>query len=166
MGDTADTIGAITNAGKAAWDIVNDGRASSGARSSFCSAVPKKLKFSELYGWKTKSGTWKRHWTNAYGWKVIEYELAYSFQYAGTSDKAPGAMFVNNFSIWAKSTSVDWFFRLDIDATVKGNPINVGSAKKVIGAVPLLVTASVNGLNAKSETMLLTAQGDGKLKVT
>lgn len=165
MSDTADLIGAITNLGKGAWDIIQDGKAKAGAKSSFCSAVPKKVKFTELYGWKTQTGSWKRVWENIYGMDVIEYELVYSFQYNGQTDKAPGALFVNNFSVWAKTVSVSWGFSLYVDASVKGNPINVGTKDKPIGSIPLLVSTSVNGANAKAETILLTAHGNRKFSV-
>ena len=166
MSDTADLIGAITNLGKGAWDIVQDGKAKSGAKSAFCSAVPTDIKFTELYGWKTKTGTWKRIWETWYGLDVIEYELTYSFQYGGMSDKAPGAVFVNNFSVWCKSVSVMWGFSISIDASVKGQPYNSGSKKNVIGAIPLLISANAGGSNSLGETMLLEAHGDGSLKVS
>lgn len=164
---TADMIGAIVNAGKTAWDIVKDNRASSGAASSFCTAVPDNLKFTELSGWKTKSGSWIYRSTNIYGVDCVEIELVYSFDYGGTSDKVKGALFVNNFTVYAKSANALWGYTGNVDATVKGNPTNVGSGKAIIGAVPLLVTASTSTvLRAASTTWLMKARGDGKLDVS
>ena len=166
MSDTADMIGAIVNAGKTAWDVVKDGAAKSGAASSFCSAVPKNLKFTDLSGWKSKSGTWKILLENFYGQKVVDVELKYSFDYNGSSSKAPGALFVNNFTVYSPKASVLWGYECNVSATVKGNPINVGSAKKIVGAVPLLVSSSYgNMFRIASDTMLLQARGDGKLVV-
>lgn len=163
----ADTIGAIVNAGKTAWDIVKDNKASSGTSSSFCSAVPENLKFTELSGWKTKTGTWRYKVTNLYGVDCIDFELVYSFEYGGTSDKVKGALFVNNFTVYAKSADALWGYTGNVNATVKGNPTNVGSAKAVIGAVPLLVTATAaTVLRSGGTTWLLRARGDGKLEVS
>ncbi len=168
MGEgSADMIGAIVNAGKTAWDIVKDNKAVSGAASSFCSAVPENLKFTELSGWKTKSGTWKYKQTNVYGIDCVEFDLVYSFDYNGTSDKVKGALFVNNFTVYAKSATALWGYTGNVNATVKGNPTNVGSAKAAIGAVPLLVTASTSTvLKSDSTTWLMRARGDGKLEVS
>ena len=167
MGDpTAELLGAIVNAGKTAWDIVKDNKAQSGASSSFCSAVPKKLKFTELSGWKTKTGKWKFIRQTGFGNNAVEVELVYSFDYNGSTAKVPGAKFLNNFTCYAKSTDVSWGYEVNINATVKGNPINVGTLKAPIGAVPLLVTASSKTLiRANSDTWLLQARGDGKLVV-
>jgi hypothetical protein len=168
MGEgSADMIGAIVNAGKTAWDIVKDNKAVSGAASSFCSAVPENLKFTELSGWKTKTGSWSYKQTNLYGMDCVEIELVYSFDYNGTSDKVKGALFVNNFTVYAKSATALWGYTGNVNATVKGNPTNVGSAKAAIGAVPLLVTASTSTvLKADSTTWLMRARGDGKLEVS
>jgi hypothetical protein len=167
MGLDADTIGAVVNAGKTAWDIVKDNKAQSGASSSFCSAVPENVKFTELSGWKTKSGSWKYLIENFYGMDCVEVELVYSFDYAGTSEKMKGSQFVNNFSVYAKSASAIWGYNGNVNATVKGNAVNVGSAKAIIGAIPLLVTASVSTvLKSDSTTWLMRARGDGGLDVT
>jgi hypothetical protein len=164
---TADLIGAIVNAGKTAWDIVKDNKASSGAQSSFCSAVPENLKFTELSGWKTKSGSWFFRRQNGFGGTMVDVELVYSFDWGGTSDKVKGALFVNNFTCYAKSADVSWGYTVNVDATVKGNPTNVGSGKAVIGAVPLLVTASsTTVIRAAAKTWLMKARGDGKLEVS
>jgi len=163
----ADMIGAIVNAGKTAWDIVKDNKAQSGAASSFCSAVPENLKFTELSGWKTQSGTWKYRIENLYGVDCVVVELVYSFDWGGTSDKVKGAEFVNNFTVYAKSASALWGYSGNVNATVKGNPLNVGSSKAIIGAVPLLVTASVSTvLKSDSTTWLMRARGDGRLDVS
>lgn len=162
-----DVIGAVVNAGKTAWDIVKDNKASSGAASSFCSAVPESLKFTELSGWKTKTGSWIYKVTNLYGMDCVEIELVYSFDYNGTSEKAKGSLFVNNFTCYAKSATALWGYSGNVNATVKGNPTNVGSPKAIIGAVPLMVTASASTvLKADSNTWLLKARGDGKLEVS
>ena len=166
MSDTADMIGAIVNAGKTAWDVVKEGAAKSGAASSFCSAVPKNLKFTELSGWKSKSGSWRILLENGFGQNVVDVELKYSFDYNGSSDKAPGALFVNNFTVYSTKASVLWGYECDVSATVKGNPTNVGSKTKVIGAVPLLVSSSYgNMFKIQSRTLMLQARGDGKLVV-
>lgn len=167
MGDKADMIGAIVNAGKTAWDIVKDNKAQSGASSSFCSAVPKKLKFTELSGWKTKSGSWKFIRMTGFNTVAVEVELVYSFDYNGSTAKVPGAKFVNNFACYAKNVDVFWGYDVNINATVKGNPINVGTLEAPIGAVPLLVTAtSSTVIRSASKTWLMRARGDGKMDVT
>jgi hypothetical protein len=168
MGEpAADMVGAIVNAGKTAWDIVKDNKAQSGAASSFCSAVPENLKFTELSGWKTKTGTWKYQIENLYGGDCVEIDLVYSFDWGGTSDKVKDAVFVNNFTVYAKSATALWGYSADVNATVKGNPLNVGSSKAIVGAIPLLVTASVSTvLKAGSTTWLMRARGDGKLEVS
>lgn len=163
---TADLLGAIVNAGKTAWDIVKDNKAKSGASSSFCAAVPKKLKFTELSGWKTKSGTWKFKRLSGFGGVTVDVDLVYSFDFNGSTDKAPNAKFVNNFTCYAKAVDVSWGYDVNVNATVKGNPINVGTTKVPIGAVPLLVTAtSSTVIRSASKTWLLQARGDGKLVV-
>jgi hypothetical protein len=164
MSGNADMVGAIVNAGKTAWDIVKDGAAKSGAASSFCSAVPDNLKFTELSGWKTKTGTWRYLLENLYGANVVDVQMKYSFDYNGQSDKAPGALFVTNFTVYSTKASVLWGYECNISATVKGSPTNVGSKTRVIGAVPLLVTASYGSmLRVVSNTMMLQARGDGRL---
>lgn len=166
MSDKADMVGAIVNAGKTAWDVVKDGAAKSGAASSFCSAVPENLKFTELSGWKTKSGSWKIVLENGFGQNTVDVELKYSFDYNGSSSKVPGALFVTNFTVYSSKASVLWGYECDVSATVKGSPTNVGSKTKVIGAVPLLVSSSYgNMFKITSSTLLLQARGDGKLIV-
>lgn len=166
MSDTADMIGAIVNAGKTAWDIVKDGKATSSAASSYCSAVPEKVPFNKLYGWKKKTGTWDVIVENFYGWDVIDCKLKYSFQYGGRCDDFPGALFMTNFSVYSPSCSVSWGVGFDVDATTRGKAFNSGSKKKVVGACPLLVRYSASGLNNLSTTIELTARGDGSLGVS
>lgn len=164
---TADLIGAVVNAAKTTWDIVKDGKPQAGASSSFCQAVPDKLKFTELSGWKSKSGTWRYVIENGYGMKVINFELVWSFDYGGKAASAPGALFVNNFTVYAKSASALWGYSGNVNATVKGNPTNVGSGGKIIGAVPLMVSASYSQpFKADGTTWLLKARGDGGLDVS
>lgn len=156
-------IGAIVNAGKTAWDIIKDGRAVSTAQSAYCGAVPEKIPFTKLYGWKKKTGSWNVVYENLYGIDVIECELKYSFQYNGQCEAHPKSVFVTNFCVWAPKCDVAWGFTFDVNASTRGRPLNVGTKDKVIGAIPLLVRMSAGGANSKSQTMELTARGDGKL---
>ena len=159
----ADQVGAIVNVGKTAWDIVRDGRASSSAASSYCSAVPSKIPFTDLYGWTKKSGVWPYVVENPLGMTLVECEFKYSFLWGGRSDDHPDAQFVKNFSVWCTSTDVFWGIDFDANATVRGSPYNAGNRTRVIGAIPILVRAGVRGSAAISNTWELTARGDGKL---
>lgn len=163
---TADLLGAIVNAGKTAWDIVKDGKATSSAASSYCSAVPEKVKFTDLSGWKTKTGTWKWQAENVYGFNVIDCELKYSFMHSGQTSAYKDALFVTNFSVWCTRCEVAFMMGFDCNATVKGEAYNAGSKTKVIGAIPILVRVSGSGLNNISSTWELTAKGDGTLGVS
>jgi len=165
MGDPISIAGGIVNLGKTAWDIVKDGKATSGAQTSFCSAVPANIPFNELSGWKNQSKEWEWNISGGFGNDLVEATLKYNFQYAGITDKVKNAVFVTNFSVWCVKIEVAFLAGANINATVKGDPYNAGSKDKPIAAIPLLVTAAFNGSNALSRTWLLTAHGDGSLSV-
>ena len=169
MGDpTAELIGAIINAGKTGWEIVKGSKATTSAKASFCSAVPENMPFQELSGWKLKSSKWTYKTVSRLSSSITlsEAKLVYSFRYGGTSDKVPGAMFVTNFSVYAETCFAFPMIDLNIDATVSGKPVNVGSKTAPIAAIPLLISCSTGGSASISRTYKLTARGDGKLEVS
>lgn len=163
MGGEADMINAIVNAGKTGWDIVKGSKATSSAKASWCSAVPDNMPFNDLYGWKTKSGSWNYITENPFGWELVNAKLVWTFQYNGITDKVKGAMFLTNFSVYCESISVFPMIDATVDATVAGQPFNAGTKQAPIAGIPLLVSASTGGSRSVSTTWKLTAYGDGRI---
>ncbi len=166
MSDTTDAIDTAVNTGKTAWDIVMDGKAATSAKSAFCSAIPTGVKDNELSGWKSTANTWPLKVKNAYGVDVIDAEFAYRFNHSGVTEKSPGSVYMTNFTVYAKKVEVLWGWSLDVSATVKGKPINIGSAKKQIWAVPLQVNIKYGSpLKVTNSGFIMVAVGNGALKV-
>lgn len=165
MGGGAETLTAIVNAGKTAWDIMKDGAAQSSAASSFCSALPAGVRSS---GGRSKSRRWRIRATNLYGAEVVNVELVYRFSYNIEDPDEPGSRYVHNFTVFPGSVTVLWGYSVDVRATVSGRPENIaGRGRPRIGAIPLLIRASYGSiLVRKSRTWLLLARGDGGLDVT
>lgn len=167
MTDPVALLGALVNAGKTGWEIVKGSKATTSAKASFCSAVPEKMPFQDLSGWKIKQGKWTYRTVSSLTSKITlsEAKLVYTFRWGGTSDKVPGAKFITNFSVYAESCYAFPLIDLNIDATVSGKPVNVGTKEAPIAAIPLLVSCSTGGSAKISKTYKLTARGDGKLVV-
>lgn len=163
MAGEADLISAIVNAGKTGWEIVKGSKATSSAKSSWCSAVPDKMPFNELSGWKNKTGSWNYLLENMFGIDMVDAKLVWSFEYGGEAPKVKGAKFLTNFTVYCESINVFPMVDVNIDATVAGQPFNAGSKAVPVAAIPLLVAVSATGSNNLSRTWKLTAYGDGRI---
>jgi hypothetical protein len=172
------SLDSMVNLGKTAWEIVKEGSPTSAAKSAYCQAMPskKQLPWEEISDWKTFSTEWERCWQTSFFKGLtpvpsgadsdIRVKLQLEFDWNGQSKKAAG-LFLNNCSVWSKySKSIkDW--HLDVDATVQGNPKNIGSASKPVGAIQLRVTIQVRGpKQVVSEQFAITCGGDGSIRVS
>lgn len=156
---------ALKAVGSAAWDIVKEG-ANVSSTSSFTGAIPSDLKFTDLWGWKSRSGTWGLLIENLWTFDVIDVKLKFSFDYNGQSDKYPGALFINNFTVYCTSADVWTPYTCSISAKLSGKPKNVGSKTKVIAAVPLQIKQVYGNFTRKvSETFVIEVDGTGKHKI-
>lgn len=162
MSDNTDIVDSVVNAGKTAWDIMKDGKAVSSAQTSFCSALPKGVKNSDLFGWKNASDKWTVELQNYYGVNVVEVDFICSYDWGGHTKENPNAMYLTNFGVYCKVRSLSWGFSFDSKATVKGMPVNYGSADKPNWGVPLIVSFKATGMNSKGNTWRILASGLGK----
>lgn len=156
---------ALKAVGSAAWEIVKDAVDVSSAN-SFTGAIPSSLKPGDLHGWKTKSGSWSLLAENHLATDVIDVKLKYAFDYNGQNAKFPGALFVNNFTIFCTNADVLTPYTCTIAAKLIGRPRNVGSKTSVIAAVPLQIKQVYGNFQRKvSETFVLEVDGTGNVKV-
>jgi hypothetical protein len=165
-----DVFGAILNTAKFGWEIVKDGAPVASAQSSFCSAMPKDVPMTELYGWKNWTG---KFYVNKYdSWPswlggprhVIDAEFRATSVSGGRTDRAPG-LFLQSFSIWCKSVDVGWGWSLSANANVKGEAYNSGTKKGPVGAIQVLFQYSYSTLLfAKVRSWMYTAHGNGKVE--
>ncbi|MCX7561845.1 hypothetical protein OS190_19970 [Sulfitobacter sp. F26204] len=163
MTDTTDAIDSAVNTGKAAWDIIKDGKPISSAKSSICNAIPKGAAPRELAGWKNKTGKWGFQAVNGFNSTVIDVELSYSFWSNGKLADKEG-LFVNDFCVYATKCDVEWTRNCAVNASVQGSPMNLGTHKKPILSIMVLVTATYGGfLDSMTKTWRVRACGDGKL---
>jgi hypothetical protein len=167
------SVDEIVNLGKAAWEIVKENRPSATAKSSFCQAMPskKQLSWEQLAGWKTHSADWECAWITKLadifgGGPNIVVKLHLEFDWNGQSSKAAG-LFLNNYTAWCRSVDVPWGWDVDVDATTQGNPKNIGTEKKPIGAIQLRVAVQAKShLQVSAEQWGITCGGDGSLRVS
>ncbi|HEX3744333.1 MAG TPA: hypothetical protein VHW09_10400 [Bryobacteraceae bacterium] len=159
MGDSAaDTI---INGLDKAWAIVKDNKPDSSAKTSFCQAIPGKIPFNELYGWKNESMPFSYELKNKLGITVIDVQLQLDCLWYGQSTKARG-LFLNNFNVWCKSCDVEWGWTLNIDATVSGNAFNSGSKDAPVGAIPLIVSVQAKTMLINTtKSWKFTCHGNG-----
>ena len=165
------TVDTIVNLGKFGWELIKDNKPVASAQTSYCQAMPAKnqLAWEELAGWKTQSFTWP-YKMNTYldNWlgmhPSIDIEFYGEYQYLGESKTVPG-QFLNNFTVWCKKCDVDIPWKVNVNAAIVGNPHNIGSHDKPVGAIQLRVM-----LNRDHPTQALTTQwaftcgGDGSFR--
>lgn len=163
MGGKTDVVDSAVNTGKAAWDIIKDGKPISSAKSSICNAIPKGSKPRDLAGWKNKTGKWSFGMVNGFNSQVLDVELTWSFWHSGKLKDGPG-LFVNDFCVYATKCDVEWTRNCAVNASVQGNPMNLGSHDKPVLSIMVLVTATYGGfLDSFTNTWRVRACGDGRL---
>jgi len=158
----------LVNLGKAAWEIIKDGKPNATAQSAYCQAMPEKkqLAWEELEGWKTKTFKWpftmKTVWDDWWGSDpTIDIDFFGTYDFGGHNDKTPGS-FLNNFSVWCKKCDVDWGWTVNVDATTQGKPKNVGTKDRPVGSLQLRVALEYKSmLESHSVQWAITCDGDG-----
>jgi hypothetical protein len=162
----------LVNVAKTAWEIIKDNKPSAQAQSAYCQAMPskKKVAWEDLKGWKTLTGEWPyKAYTTLDKWfgldPSIDLLFHVEFRFGGHTDKTPG-LFLDDFRVSCKPNNVDWPWKVNVNASVHGNPYNVGSSVP-IGAIQVEITLSMESWRqSKGEIWRLTASADGKIKVS
>src|SRR5262249_12589057 len=108
-------------------------------------------------------------WTHLDDWLGLDPSIDLLFhgeyRYGGQADGTPG-LFLDDFRVSCKVNNVDWPWKVNVNASVHGNPHNVGSSVPV-GAIQLEVTLSYDHpTQSKSEVWRITPAGDGGRKVS
>ncbi|MCG8420663.1 MAG: DUF4157 domain-containing protein [Proteobacteria bacterium] len=158
-----DILGGIVNTAQAAWDIIKDNRPQATAQTKFCQAVPANVPWQQLYGWQTRSSTFRFKARNGFGVTVYDCRFTLSRQWNGRTSAAAG-QFLNNFTIYSNSASVAWGYTVDANASVSGNAFNSGTAQHPVGAIPLFFSFTVSTpFWSESNGTLYTAHGHRQL---
>ena len=166
-------VDTIVNLAKGAWEIIKENAPSATAKTAYCQAMPSKAPpgWEELSGWQSKSAEWGYQCdTNLdaiFGTgPTIDIKFHLEYDWGGRSSKVAG-LFLNNYTVWCKSIDVGWGWTVNVDATTQGNPKNIGSEGKPVGAIQLRVALKVaSKLQDFGQEWGFTCGGDGSFKVS
>ena len=162
----------IVNLAKTAWEIVKDSKASATAQSAYCQAMPSKTQvaWEDMKGWQSTTFDWPfkmyTHADKLFGWDPsIDLMLHGECRFKGQADGTPG-LFLDDFRVSCSRIHVDIPWKVNINASVHGNPYNAGSST-LIGAIQLEVALTYeHPTQSKGVSWRITCLGDGSRKVS
>lgn len=145
------------------WDLVVKSKPVVQTSAMRVSALPvADQDWAKLDGWKGPvMKTYLLEARNILGLKSISFEYAVSAFYGGSLNGV-GA-YLANVTILPIKASALWGYSLDARVEA-GTPINVGTGRDPVAAIPLDLVYSVGGLLSRTETRLMyVVTGDGQV---
>ena len=153
----------VTNAGTAAWQVIERGAPSPSIHSYTANAVPDVDDWQNLGGAHGPAAITLRRWTRTW-WPFadgisVDFTIVLKFEYGARY--RGGGLFIPNLYVEVPECFVGWRYDVDVDIAI-GEPSNANTPEAPIARVPVAIRGVVfNEFWSDSVDWNLTLWGDG-----